>query len=176
MVIEVLSPSTAAFDRGEKGWRYRTWLPSLEEYVLVAQDRPHVEHWKKQPDGQWLVGDVQGLAASLALESLAVRVPLAEVYERVVFPSLPSRQSRRRASRWNHRNTTSLCVAWPQVIPYAPCSTAWPPRAPAPLVLQAWASARAPSAVLQLLSLNVSKGNAPLKNLTALTSSPFAWV
>ena len=89
VVIEVLSPATQAFDRGEKGRRYRTWLESLAEYLLVAQDRVHIEHWRKQPDGAWLVGEVEDLHATLALQSLDVRLPLVEVYERVVFAPEP---------------------------------------------------------------------------------------
>jgi Uma2 family endonuclease len=90
VVIEVLSPSTQAFDRSEKGRRYRTWLASLKEYLLVAQDRPHIEHWRKQPDGEWLVRDVEGLSLALVLQSLDdVHLPLVEVYERVVFPPEP---------------------------------------------------------------------------------------
>lgn len=89
VIIEVLSPSTQAFDRGEKGLRYRTCLESLAEYVLVAQDRPHIEYWRKQPGGEWLVGTVEGREASLALKSLGISVPLADMYERVVFPQPP---------------------------------------------------------------------------------------
>ena len=50
MLVEVLSPSTAKFDRGEKWDRYRTWLPSVQDYVLVAQDAPRVEHWHRLED------------------------------------------------------------------------------------------------------------------------------
>lgn len=86
VLIEVLSPSTQAFDRGAKRERYRTHLPSLEEYVLVAQDRAHITRWHKQPDGTWPVAEVEGLQSTLTLPSLDVRLPLVEVYERVVFP------------------------------------------------------------------------------------------
>lgn len=86
VLIEVLSPTTAAFDRGAKWDRYRTWLPSLQEYVLVAQDRPHVEHWHRVGPHAWQVIEVQGLGATLELESISARLPLVEVYERVVFP------------------------------------------------------------------------------------------
>jgi len=86
VIIEILSPSTQAFDRLVKRERYHAWLPTLQEYVLVAQDRPHIEHWSKQPDGRWLVGEVEGVEATLVLESLGVRLALVDIYDRVVFP------------------------------------------------------------------------------------------
>ena len=86
MLVEVLSPSTTQFDRGEKWDRYRTWLPSLQDYVLVAQDAPRVEHWHRLEDSAWRFDTLQGLDATLPLPSIACRVPLLDVYERVVFP------------------------------------------------------------------------------------------
>jgi Uma2 family endonuclease len=85
VIIEVLSPSTQAFDRGEKRERYQAWLATLTDYVLVAQDTPRIEHWHKQPDGAWLVRTIEGLQAALTLESIGVQVTLSDVYERV-FP------------------------------------------------------------------------------------------
>jgi hypothetical protein len=66
--------------------RYRTWLPSLQDYVLVAQDAPRIEHWHRLPDGAWRFDTLQGLDAMLHLPSIACRVPLLDVYDRVVFP------------------------------------------------------------------------------------------
>ena len=51
VIVEVLSPSTEAFDRGEKFRRYRAWLPALTDYLLVAQDRPLIDHYHRQEDG-----------------------------------------------------------------------------------------------------------------------------
>lgn len=85
VVFEVLSPSTAAYDRGEKSLRYRTQIESLQDYVIVEQDRPHVEHLSRQPDGTWLTTEVGGLDAVLALASIGCRVPLAELYSRLDF-------------------------------------------------------------------------------------------
>ena len=45
LIIEVLSNATEAFDRGEKFRRYRTWLPTLRDYLLVAQDKPLIDHY-----------------------------------------------------------------------------------------------------------------------------------
>src|SRR5262245_24970651 len=52
-IVEVLSTSTEAFDRGEKFTRYQTWNPTLTDYLLVSQDQPQVEHFHRQADGSW---------------------------------------------------------------------------------------------------------------------------
>ena len=85
VLIEVLSPTTARYDRGEKWDRYRAWLPELRDYVLVAQGQPLVEHWHRMAPERWLLDTVRGLDAVLALESIQCRVPLVEVYDRVTF-------------------------------------------------------------------------------------------
>ena len=94
VIVEVLSPSTEAFDRGDKLYRYRRWLPTLTDYVLVAQDRPVIDHYQRIPTGspapqeqtRWVLETLEGLDAHLRLPSIACTVPLAEVYERIVFP------------------------------------------------------------------------------------------
>lgn len=85
VILEVLSPSTAAFDRGDKFYLYRTWLPTLQDYVLVAQDRPMVEHYHREDGVRWTLQTLASLEARLRLESVGCTVPLAEVYERVEF-------------------------------------------------------------------------------------------
>src|SRR5262249_27091320 len=52
LIYEVLSPSTEAYDRGDKFTHYKS-IPSLREYLLIAQHRPHVTHFVKQDDGTW---------------------------------------------------------------------------------------------------------------------------
>ncbi len=84
VIIEVLSPSTADYDRGAKAREYFQ-LESLQEYLLIAQDRPHIERFVRQPDGQWLLGAVNGLDASLDLPTIGCTLALAEVYARVEF-------------------------------------------------------------------------------------------
>ena len=69
VIVEVLSPSTEAFDRGEKFRRYRAWLPTLSDYVLVAQDRPLIDHYHRQEDGTWTLRALEGLQAHLHLET-----------------------------------------------------------------------------------------------------------
>ena len=86
VLIEVLSPSTETFDRGEKFDRYRTWLATLTDYVLVAQDRPVIDHSHRTATGHWEVETLAGEGAHLHLGTIGCTVPLAEVYERIVFP------------------------------------------------------------------------------------------
>jgi Uma2 family endonuclease len=65
IIIEVLSPATEAFDRGEKWSRYQTWLPSLTHYLLVSQSKPQLEQYLRQPNGGWFYSLVKGLEGSL---------------------------------------------------------------------------------------------------------------
>jgi len=90
VIVEVLSPSTEAFDRGEKFRRYRTWLPTLTDYVLVAQGHPLIDHYRRQEDGTWVLRALEGLQAHMHLETIDCTVPLADVYERIVFPTTPA--------------------------------------------------------------------------------------
>jgi Uma2 family endonuclease len=86
VIVEVLSPSTMDYDRGEKFARYRQ-LDSLHEYLLVAQDRPHVEHYVRQDDGSWRFTESDDLDTDIACPSLDVTLPLTEVYLDVSFDS-----------------------------------------------------------------------------------------
>ena len=83
-VIEVLSPSTEASDRGEKSAHYRQ-LTSLQEYVLVAQDQIRVEHYRRQ-ERQWIFTDFEKQDEILPLPSIECELPLLDIYERVTFP------------------------------------------------------------------------------------------
>ncbi len=89
VIIEVLSPTTEAFDRGEKFLRYRTHIDTLTDYVLVSQSHPLIEHFQRRTGGQWLYSSVSDLEASLPLASIDCQLRLAEVYERVTFPPVP---------------------------------------------------------------------------------------
>jgi Uma2 family endonuclease len=80
VIFEVLSPSTEKYDRGEKFRRYRTQIESLQDYVMVSQDQPRIEHHHRQSDGAWTSMEVSGLDAVLVLSSIDCRIPLAEVY------------------------------------------------------------------------------------------------
>jgi Uma2 family endonuclease len=87
VVFEVLSPSTEAYDRGEKFLRYRTQIKALREYVLVSQHRPLIEHYVRQPDGSWSYSSAASLDEAIELVSIDCRLPLSEVYDRIVFPA-----------------------------------------------------------------------------------------
>ena len=87
LVVEVLSDSTEAHDRGRKFAHYRT-LPSFAEYVLVSQKEPLVEVFFRQGDGTWQLTPVRGCEAVVRLQSLGIELRLAEVYDRVEFPEI----------------------------------------------------------------------------------------
>ncbi|MGA1265482.1 MAG: Uma2 family endonuclease [Prochlorothrix sp.] len=84
LVAEVLSPSTEQKDRGDKFTAYRT-IPALQEYLLIAQDKPQVEQYVKQGDHQWLLTEYRDLNARFILPSVGVEVALADLYEAVEF-------------------------------------------------------------------------------------------
>jgi hypothetical protein len=75
-----------AFDRGEKFRRYRTWLPTLQDYLLVAQDKPLIDHYHRVEENRWELVPREGLEASLHLESVHCTLRLADVYDRIIFP------------------------------------------------------------------------------------------
>jgi Uma2 family endonuclease len=84
VIFEVLSESTEAYDRGAKFTRYRE-IESLEEFVLVSQDRPLVEAYARQPGGTWLLAPSSGIDAVAALRSLQISLRLSEIYRNVSF-------------------------------------------------------------------------------------------
>lgn len=84
VIVEVLSPSTEAYDRGEKFVHYRR-LGSLAEYVLVAQDRVRVEHYLRQAAG-WVLTEMSDLDSHLNLVSIDCAVSLRDLYDKVEFP------------------------------------------------------------------------------------------
>lgn len=86
VLIEVLSDSTEEYDRGVKFAHYRQ-LPSVQEYVLIAQDRPLVERFVRQPDDSWLMTAFSDMAQTFSFASIAVKVTLADIYRGVDFPA-----------------------------------------------------------------------------------------
>jgi Uma2 family endonuclease len=84
VIVEVLSPSTESYDRGEKFARYRQ-LDSLREYLLVAQARPHVEHYVRQEDGSWRFTEATALDTEITCPSLDATLPLTEIYRDIAF-------------------------------------------------------------------------------------------
>lgn len=84
VIFEVLSPSTAASDRGEKFAMYRE-VESLQEYVLVEPHTMRVEHYARQEGGKWLLTDYQGADAVVSLPAIGAVLSLRDVYRRVDF-------------------------------------------------------------------------------------------
>ena len=83
-IFEVLSPSTQAYDRGEKFAHYRT-IPTLREYVLVSQDRFLIEHHVRDESGAWTEFTVADPAGTLRLQTVPVVLPLAAIFDEVDF-------------------------------------------------------------------------------------------
>ena len=84
LVIEILSSSTEAYDRGFKATQYRR-MESLQEYAFVSQDEPRVEVFRRQPSGDWLLSESAVLDAACKFDSVGCVVPLADVYDKVTF-------------------------------------------------------------------------------------------
>jgi Uma2 family endonuclease len=82
IVVEVLSESTAAFDRGKKFQSYQQ-IESLREYLLVSQDEYVVEHFLRQDAGHWLYTKAGGLEETLALPTVKCQLALSDVYSKV---------------------------------------------------------------------------------------------
>jgi len=88
LIVEVLSPSTQGYDRGEKFRKYRS-IPSLSEYLLVSQSEPYIEHYFKldsKPDNDdiWQFQISDRLDQKITLPSLNIEIPLSEIYRRII--------------------------------------------------------------------------------------------
>lgn len=86
-LFEVLSDSSANYDRGEKFNLYRE-LSSLKEYFLISQDAPLVKH-RYRRDSEWLVQVVDRLESTICVESIAYDLSLRQLYANVEFPTRP---------------------------------------------------------------------------------------
>ncbi|NET53854.1 MAG: Uma2 family endonuclease, partial [Merismopedia sp. SIO2A8] len=84
LLAEVLSDSTEKYDRGDKFEAYRS-IATFQEYLLIAQNKPHVEQYVKQAKNQWLFTDYGALDQTIMLRSLSVEISLADLYEAVDF-------------------------------------------------------------------------------------------
>ncbi len=84
VIFEVLSPSTEAYDRGEKFAHYRR-LDSLTDYVMVSQDKCNVEHYVRQ-GAFWLLAELSSLDDTLHVASVEAELHLREIYDKVEFP------------------------------------------------------------------------------------------
>jgi Uma2 family endonuclease len=84
VVIEVLSDSTEAYDRGKKFENYRQ-LPTCREYLLVSQKEPRIEQFIRQTNGEWTLKEAAGLSTEIKLPSLGIVLELREVFAKVQF-------------------------------------------------------------------------------------------
>jgi Uma2 family endonuclease len=84
IIVEVLSNSTQAYDRGDKFKFYRS-LPTFQEYILIEQSSYSVERYYKQKDEQWLIDFLTGENAVLQLVSVDWQISLQDLYQRVNF-------------------------------------------------------------------------------------------
>jgi Uma2 family endonuclease len=82
LIVEVLSPSTEAYDRGRKFEHYRS-VESVSEYLLVSSERVSAELYTRQPDGRWLLTAAAHMEDSLDLQSVGAHLSLADLYEKV---------------------------------------------------------------------------------------------
>lgn len=97
IIAPVSSPAGVAMDLeltegkgahvSEKFLRYRTHIEALREYVLVSQHRPLVEHYVRQPGGSWSYSSANDPSESIYLPSIDCRLPLSEIYDRIIFPA-----------------------------------------------------------------------------------------
>jgi Uma2 family endonuclease len=83
VIVEVLSPSTETYDKGDKFAHYLK-LPSLQEYVLVSQDKVRVERYARR-GAEWVYTQMSTLDEVLVLESIECAVALQDIYEKVEF-------------------------------------------------------------------------------------------
>jgi Uma2 family endonuclease len=82
VLVEVLSKSTASYDRGEKFEHYRK-LDSLAEYLVIAQNKHHVEHYVRQPDNRWLLSETDDIQTTIHLSSIECDLALVDIYDKV---------------------------------------------------------------------------------------------
>lgn len=94
VIVEVLSESTEAYDRGEKFNFYST-LPSFREYVLVSQDKPLVEvlYLQNPTENLWKHSLAEGLEAEVQLYSLDCKITLKDIYKRVEFEKVEPKET-----------------------------------------------------------------------------------
>ena len=85
LIVEILSETTAEFDRGYKFTYYKS-IESFTEYLLIAQDRPHVSQFIKQADNSWLNHEFNSIEDGFHVASLDCKLDLSELYQDVVFP------------------------------------------------------------------------------------------
>jgi len=90
VLVEVLSNSTEAYDRGRKFEHYRQ-IPTLQEYLLVSQTEPRIEQFVRESDGRWVLNEAVGMEKKVELPSLKITISLSEIFAKVNFVPGPIR-------------------------------------------------------------------------------------
>ena len=85
VIVEALSESTEAFDRGDKLRRYQKYNPTLTDYLLISQDRPQIEHFRREKDGSWKYTIHEGMKTVVNIDTIKCRLKATDVYKRVKF-------------------------------------------------------------------------------------------
>ena len=85
VIIEILSDSTEGYDRGVKFQNFRNF-PTLQDYILISQDKARIEGYTRQDNGKWLLTDTIGLNSVHKIASIECVLKLKEIYERIIFP------------------------------------------------------------------------------------------
>lgn len=85
LIVEVLSDSTEEYDRGDKFLHYKT-IPSLQEYVLIAQRQPAIEQYAKVSNAEWRIVSVDGTVGRIRFSSVDVELTFDQIYRGVTFP------------------------------------------------------------------------------------------
>jgi Uma2 family endonuclease len=100
VIVEILSKESEAYDRGEKFLRYRK-LESFVEYVLVAQDKPRVEHYFRQSENAWLISETTDLHDSIHLSSVGCHLKLSDIYHKIEFKEEWEEEADMPQRNWN---------------------------------------------------------------------------
>ncbi len=87
LIVEVLSPSTESYDRGEKYLRYTNQIETLQNYILISQNKFLVEVFTREDNGGWEKTEFSGVEAVCKIDSIECEIPLAELYDLVEFPA-----------------------------------------------------------------------------------------
>ncbi len=98
LIIEVLSPSTEAFDRGDKFTHYKS-IPSFSEYLLVAQHRPHVSQFVRRETGVWTFMEFNNMDEAVQCASVPCVLALSEIYRDVTFEKTAEREEQSQQTR-----------------------------------------------------------------------------
>ena len=85
VIVEVLSPSTENYDRGEKFLRYTNQIETLQNYILISQDKPLIENFSRRENGGWDKTAIEGLESVFQIDSIECEVALTELYDSVDF-------------------------------------------------------------------------------------------